>query len=453
MTWLVATAVVAVVGAWCRPVTVDEAWSTVVARRVAGGEKLYRDVFYGAGPGAILLLSLAVRLTKRHALVARLFTVGYVLAAAASVLVLVDDPDGQMMGIASIAALGSLHLHLHNHYSSLSTVSAMWSLAAVQADLPWLAGSLAGVALLGKYSVGIVAVVVVVVSTGLLDSLEAVGTVVATAVLAPAVTAVLGRRLVRWFYRRAVANKAGYLEFGRAGPIRWIRTRNWRRPDLVALQVPVVIAIVAVVVVPLATLGALAADVSEPTVIGCALSIVGLSVVVPRFDGGHAMTASTPVVIGFAISFGTQVWAEAVGIIAWLMTLVGVAGRVSWLRKREVRRDVVGFDGLAAPRVSGGVWPDETAGLPDEVFLLRLDAPLVYATRLVSNPTPFDYPAVTTFGPNGFDVVRRAHRKGLAVCVRWANQSSPLTPRGLVDEMTATAGERVALGKLVAGGR
>ena len=82
MIWVGLAGVAAVVGAWYLPVTVDEAWSLVVARRMNRGDRLYRDIFYGAAPLAIAVQGLAFRVLRPQGVVVRLLTVGYLIAEA-----------------------------------------------------------------------------------------------------------------------------------------------------------------------------------------------------------------------------------------------------------------------------------------------------------------------------------------------------------------------------------
>lgn len=439
------------VGAWYRPISVDEAWSLVVARRMNRGDRLYRDVFYGAAPLAIWLQSLAFRVLRPQALVVRMLTVGYVIAEVWAATVLVGGGSGSGAFVAgAMVAFGGLHLAVHNHYGHLTAAATLWAAAAVAEGRPLLAGLVVGLGILGRYPVGVLAAlalgVVVWVGDGWSQALQLL---VASAI--PVAIAVAVRpSSVRDFFHSAVANKGEYLTTGRVMPWSWIASRDWKRWDLAVVHVAMISAMVLVVVAPGVTLWALAAEVRNAS-IAVVLAGLGAAVVFPRFDGAHAVAAAPLAIpaLGVALNGGLGWW---IGAAAWTAAALGLWARRSLTRRARIRRDVPSLKHLPVAPLHGGVWPDETADLPAEVFVLRMDAATIYACGGVTNPTPFDYPAASTFGPREQRLVLDRFAAGMAVCEGWHDRSSPLTPWEVLDGLPESGGRKVRLGRLLSAG-
>ncbi len=448
MIWVALAGVATLVGAWYRPVSVDEAWSLVVARRMNRGDRLYRDVFYGAAPLAIWFQSLAFRALRPQAVVVRTLTVGYVIAEIWAATVLVGGSLAAASFVAgATVAFGGLHLAVHNHYGHLTAATTLWAAVAVVEGRPLLAGLVLGLGILGRYPVGVLAATslgaVVWVGDGWSHALQ----LLAASAIPAAVAVAVRPSSVRWFFRRAVANKGEYLATGGVDPWSWIATRRWRRWDLAVVQAAMVVAMVLVVITPMVAVWALASGVQNAS-IAVVLAGVGASVVFPRFDGAHAVAAAPLAIpaLGVALSGALGWW---IGAAAWTAAAAGLWARRSLTRRARIRRDVPSLKHLPVAPLHGGVWPDETEDLPAEVFLLRMDAATIYACGGVINPTPFDYPAASTFGRRGQRSVLDQFAAGMAVCEGWHDRSSPLTPWEVLDGLPDSGGRRARLGRLL----
>lgn len=452
--------VVSLLAAWWTPPTVDEAWMLVVARRLLAGERPYRDVFFGAGPLALWLLAGLFRLTRPQGLVVRTVAAGYVAAEAtllaAVVTTLSGPPPAAVAAVTTLLAVGGLHLFPHNHYGHLTHVATLAATLGLVSGHPVTAGAAAGVAVLGKYPQGLVAVAGTVTVAATRDGSEAaVAAAVAAAAVGVAAALVLGSDL-RWFYRRAVTNKVGYVRTGRAGPWAVFRRASRRPWTEAARWLPTAVAAAAVATAPVAVVAVAvvaAAGGDDVAVVGGLPAAVAVAAVFPRFDGPHAvgaapLTVAAATLAGLAAGVGAGWWWAATAAATPLLA-VGVAARIRSTRSVPHRRDVPALRGLAVTPLRGGVWPDETGGLPRRVFVLRPDAAMVYAAGGVSNPTPFDYPMASTFGPRGQEEVLAAVDAGMAVCVGWPDPPGLLAPRRLLAAVEDLAGAETRLGRLV----
>jgi hypothetical protein len=216
--------------------------------------------------------------------------------------------------------------------------------------------------------------------------------------------------------------------------------------------VPAVIAIALVVVAPIAAGWAAVTNSSDASVVGLMLTVTGVSTVFPRFDGPHALASMLFTVPGLAMAADLGQWGPWIGALAWALAAIGIAARSSLTPSRVVRRDLPGLRRLPVLPMSGNVWPDETDGLPVKVFVFRLDAALVYACGGVSNPTPFDYPASTTFGAHGQADVVDAFESGMPVCHGWTNTGDPLTPSEILAGLPTEGGTPIRLGRVLRAG-
>ena len=453
MTWVALGVLATIVGAWYQPVSVDEAWSLVVARRMNRGDRLYRDVFYGAAPLAIWLQSLAFRLLRPQGVVVRGLTVIYQVAQLwAAAALLGGDSPAVFAVVGVLVGIGGLHLGLHNHYGQLTAASALWGAVAVFHGLPVVAGLVLGLGLLGRYPAGVLATVALGLVVGWSgDWPGALGLLAASTV--PVLVFVLVRpSSVRWFVERAVANKRAYLASGGFSPRQWVTTRTWSSWPVIAIHASTTVAMLGVVAAPAASAWSLYRGLPG-SAIALALAAVGLLMVYPRFDGAHALAAIALSGPAVALAASSAEWLLWVGALGWLMAVLGLAGRVRLTRVGTYRRDLPSMRHLPVAPIRGGVWPDETLELPTEVFLLRIDAALVYACGGLVNPTPFDYPAVSTFGAGGQRLVLNRFQEGMPVCNGWGDPTGPLTPVELLEGLVGAEARQTRLGALLGDGR
>ena len=148
--------------------TADTSWFLRVACRMASGEVLYRDVFYGAGPIAPYLASLAARVSGGEMIAIRVLQL--LLFAASPVLVLALLRRAGVDSRWRIPVFCALVVYgfepAFSIYNILSTALLLACMGAVlewqrsgQARWIWLAGILAGLELGAKQNVAVLAAV------------------------------------------------------------------------------------------------------------------------------------------------------------------------------------------------------------------------------------------------------------------------------------------------------
>ena len=156
------------VGWWCAPRLVphqDECWYLLVVRRVAGGRRLYRGVFFGAGPRSVWVARAVVGLLGERLLVLRrtVVVLSVVLGGAAWAWTsAVGVPWQAGLAVAAGSVLLSTALwSADNQYGLWSRIGILVALAATL-TLDWPAGGVVGglglaLALLNKYTLGVIA--------------------------------------------------------------------------------------------------------------------------------------------------------------------------------------------------------------------------------------------------------------------------------------------------------
>jgi hypothetical protein len=465
-----AAAITVAVTPWV-PVTTDEAWFLQVARRVARGERPYREVFFGAAPFVLWVAAVAIRLTRPQVLVIRALGIGYEIATLAATAVLMAAVGAPALAlivtVASSLALAGHHVAMHNHYGLLTNAGLLTAGAAIVADRPVVVGAALSLAVLGKYSVGVIGILVLGPIQFWAGGAEKGAISLTTLAAGLLVTFLLG--LGSWgdFYRCAVANKRTFVATAVIRPLDGLRRTlaGMTRLDAWAYGLPAIFGYVALAagaaLLIFATAAAIGRDRVDLAVAG-ALILCGLAGVYPRADRSHVVAAIPAVVAGCglaAASAPTQAWLVA-GVVALVTLIAGVAGRVAMTRRQTIRRDLPRLRLLPVPHPVGA-WPDETgqvrSAADDRVMVLRPDAALFYLAGGLENPTPYDYPYASTFGRHGQAEVIQQIRSGR---VPWVCRSmpadDPLAPRELMafvnDHMTEAAATPIgSLRRLEAG--
>ena len=444
-----------------QPVTNDEAWSLQVARRVLRGERLYRDVFFGAGPIAIWLLVVAFLVSRPQLAIVRALTAVYsgaIATACAGLVMILGASPGQAVTVAlATLAFGGRQLGLHNHYGQISILMTLLAHLAVAVERNAVAGILLAVASTGRYSTGIAA-------TGTLSLVLAIrSTSGEVALLLGAwsgglLTAalLLGFEGMRWFVVRAVCNKGVYLKTGTLGPITGIRrtlrqlkrgSRSIALAHLAAHTLPPL-----ALAVSLGSLWIGGAESVPAVPLAISLAVLAALASFPRYAALHAVAVAPLAVTSLGASLmvvrlPAALWV-ALSVISALLLLFCL-----WSRAREVgtgqyRRDLPSLRGLpAGPQ--GGLWPDQTDDLISaagpSVFLLDPVAPFFYVCGSLQNPTPFDYPFASTFGVHGQAEVIRAIERGSVPWVwvrgRFPDSFRPVELLTFVEQQMELVGE------------
>ncbi len=464
ITCSVVAVLVAALGWWSvprLPAYADECWYLLVVRRVRQGRRLYRGVFFGAGPWSVWCSRLLVRwfgerlLVLRRAVVVLSLVVGGAVVAYVAAL---GVPWGLGLAVAAgTMAMSTALWSLDNAYGLWSRVGILVAFAAVLGiDEVWAAGLLGGfgvaLALLNKYTLGVASVpglLAVALAGPATPALLAlgVGGVLAAAGYVVAARGGTGRPMAR----RLLGNKRTFVASAGVGFLAGWRATVGRPPGPSALEGRVSWAAFALtalagslVLVDLVV--AVARDeghVATAAVGG--LALVGLASLWPRADDMHVRCA-LPLWTAPALVAADRL-SPTLGL-AWAL-LVSAAGLGSAVlavaeRRRTSLRGPGGtpFDGV-------NPWPqalDEVLAGGEElrrlthgtVFLLRPDAAVWYLATGLRNPTPYDYPLASTFGPEGQQVAADNLLSGRVRFCCWVPaQAGALTPRHL-EEVAAS---------------
>lgn len=465
-------------------VAIDEAWFVQVLLRLRRGDVLYRDVFFGVGPVAPWLGVLAFRIAGAEARVLRILDALYFALALAVSWWMIDLVGG---GVVLFVGLVVASIGLSGpgwRVETYGELGRVFGLAVVACLLEWggttsplwpaLAGGAAALALLTKQNIGAVDLV----GGGLLVLLIAPGpapTVVFVAVavaVAGLVLVPLGiDRSIGDYWRRAFRNKTTYLETGRLGVVTGIR-EAWPRGGHPARRLAWAVAVTGsyagVVAAPAAAVVAAVVAAGEGSArlpagaVGLVAALV-LASALFRADLPHVQSVLPLALLAVALTtpLVEQRWGvdlgPALGVALVGAGLIGAAvpAEAEWRRRRAIveHDPVPHLHGLPVP---SRLAPDLAAGARalreatgGDVFVLRPDAGFWYVAGDLENPTPFDYPLASTFGPHGQQDVVDAIAAGR---VRWVCFPGP-TDGGLRPALLETyvTTEMVPVRETVAG--
>lgn len=449
------------------PATVDEVWFLRVATRVHASERLYADVFYEAGPLAIWMVSwcapTARRLRYMSAAVYAL-TVGLLVA----MLGMIGCSPIAMVG-ASVAMVGLTGpvWPTDNFYGLLSrlglAISAFGLASAPHAPDFWggLAALGMAIALLSKYNLGAIGILVVVAPIVLIHGPVAATTFVFSVALFVLLAAVAMWRqgILRAFFVRAVQNKRTYLRTARLTIWEGLRQIRTVASTVPAVAPAIHVAHLAFAIIGLALPCAIvagfllikseqgASQVIAVLLLGCS----ALAALWPRADWEHVGPA-LPLVFAALPAAIVLIWPEGELFVSAILTLGGLFGLVAayriWslpevsihqpARYPWVERRAHGFDTPLLAGIPVGCYVtgsrqqagDQLRSITGgEVFMLRSDAAVWYTGLGLTNPTAFDFPIAPTFGANGQSEIIEALRSG---AIRWCCfepfQAGLLTP-------------------------
>ena len=169
-----------------------------------------------------------------------------------------------------------------------------------------------------------------------------------------------------------------------------------------------------------------------------ALGAVVVAAAVPRADFGHVRGLFPVAVLTVALALGAHpagVDAVPAGLrlfVALALAAVTAVALAISLRRIQVARP--SDDRLESAH--GAVLRERTGG---RVFLLRGDASFWYLAGGLENPTPYDYPLASVFGPHGQREVIQDICDGRITWVCWPGASSGrLRPAELEDFVAQT---------------
>ena len=477
----------------------DEAWFLQVTRRILSGERLYGDIFYGAGPVAVYLTTPFIRLFG-----VEVFVVKGVTAASYATSLLLGIRVLRKLDVSPRLQALSLALNLvlapPQSAAPYQTLATTFSMAAFDATLTaltghdhrcqnraaLLAGIWAGLALSTKQNVGAYLILVVAGVT----SLPFLGPT------PPGERARLWRRLractggfvigaglpflpvffqdsVLQFLDYGVLNKTTYLQLSGisylAGIAAFFRAlRTLLADPAAAEQVIILVRLSSFLLVPaVGLLGAFTLARASPErrwkgLVAALFAAVSLLAVFPRADYTHLAYPLPGMVV-----FGVWVlgeWQHTSGS-DWKGRLVRGTGVICQVSVVSVLLLLLALPGLRLtqgrlvvsrlPHFRGAIvspaWQDTArreatalASLHDlaPVFLLHPLAGFYYLLADLHNPTPFDFPLATAFGRQGQQQVISALENGEIRAVCWEAWDWNLRP-ALLEEYVASRFEPV----------
>jgi hypothetical protein len=458
--------------------TQDEAWFLQVTNRVAGGEALYRDVFYGATPLAVwaavpLVWLLGAQVLWIKALVVACFVGELALLAVAARRLGAGALELVLLGAALLVWSPPYDIGL---YQPLATLLL---LACLVAALAWrddpgrtralvLAGALAGLAFCAKQNVGAYAALALAAAVVLAGPagrrLRALGLAAASfagaVVLALVPVAATGGLPKLWEY--GFAAKGAYTDRGaisyRLGVD--LQLSLVRRPvdGLVDAGNAVVHAydLVLYALVPAALAALVVAwarsrgeERGRVLVVGL-FAVAAAAAIFPRADTAH-LSFVFPVLL-LAGWYAARLLVDAPGLrVAAAVVLVALApvvvARAAWPPLQLAQGDT-GFSGLPNARgvlVEPAVEEEIEAAAArlraatGPVFLGTPEAGILYLTSGLENPTPYDFPVATALGRHGEAALAAAVEGGRfeTVCVDFGLEG-PLVPDRLAAAIDRT---------------
>jgi hypothetical protein len=449
------------------PILTDESWFLQVVTRVAAGETLYRDVFFGSTPLAVWLAEPFARAGGGKLLALRLLFGLIQLAMVALAARIAWQLRLPGRGLLLAAAL----LFTLQHFSYYSPLAMMFLLACYSAALSWretrapgwliVAAAAAALSTAAKYHVGLAACGALLLTILWNSSLPlrsrwgraaaACGMYAAFTLLL--LTPVLLSGAAPAFADYVLLNKTRYVQLAldRFAPAVEFRKELAAAGSLRGLLDLLFSSYLLLLLTPL-SVGLLAAAfrraaAREPDLAWPALffTAAGLSLLIPHALLPHLLNAAPILLLALAYAWRhlprTPAWlsraALAWAVCGWLW--VGARPLPHLFTGKWVRAAIHPYTGMWMNREHAQKFEVTVAGLQDAMragkrpLLITNDAGGLYLATGLRNPTPFDLPASTALGRHGEEELIAALAAGRfpAVCV---NEDWPggVAPRRLI---------------------
>ncbi len=430
----------------------DEAWFLQVVERVASGDALYRDVWFGTLPLSVYMILGPVAAFGADVVWVKLLVAASCGASAALAVLLarrlrIPHRGVLVLALAAYVASGARPTA---PYPALATV---FLLGCFLAAVTWLqagprvlarpavaVGASAGLALSTKYTAGLLALAAAVV-TFLVSSrpwrTKIASGLLATGICAVTVAVVVVPALVqgpRAFLDSAFGTKGTYVSHASVsffGGLRYAASRvtdpTWNASiRFVALYWTALF---------LVTIGALTGTAwaawsarGERRIEALAVLLftaAALCTAYPRFDYAHLLYAAPAILVGAAFALTEIGWrlrfgrgplllAVALALPA-LVLAVRPAALLVWGGERvsglpHFRAAIIDeSEELATQRAAASI---RAASQGRPLFVLSGEAGLYYLVAGVRDPTRYDFPLVTTLGSHGENALIRALEDG-----------------------------------------
>jgi len=469
----------------------DEAWFLAVVARVRDGESLYRDVWYGAGPLPVWVAD-AVSWVVGVEIIAVKIVVVAAFAAAAMVAWLVASRLGLALVPRLLLLAGMAYFGRAIQLSAYGPLAVPFVLATLLAALIWqerravgprgglaaavLGGAAAGFAFSSKQNVGLYALAALIAVFAVQEVGRPRKLVVAIAqgvagFVAAAFLAVLPALLSGGFstyIHRGFTGKTTYLQYSSLSYSNALHTyaRSWSaatetRAEETYWATSILLPLLAVVA--LIAIAAAWRRLDARAIPVVAFALVGFASLYPLGDAPHVVTAAAPMLV--ACAYALHVWSPsapvglrrvvtvAIAVVLVPALLLSLARPLRLARSTEANLSSLphmhgAFDEVAREaRFARDARVLAAAGRRDgRLFLLMPDAGFRYLTSGLRNPTAYDYPIVTTFGPTGQQGVIRqlASSRISRTCFGW--WTAGLLPVRLVSYVRTTMKRGADLG-------
>jgi hypothetical protein len=414
----------------------DESWFLEVVRRVRGGDVLYRDVSYGAGPLPVYITQALTYVVGVDVLAEKIVVALTFAATATLAWVIAErlglDLKGRLLVVAALAYFSPpLQESPYAPMATLFVVGAFLAAllirsadgSSVRTAASLAGGGACGLAFVCKQNVGVYGLVALVLVLGVdrqsKHALQAVCAFVASAslVLLPVVLTGGFPRYVDY----GLTGKGEYLHSGLSFTQGLVPILQILRDVHSASTVEMAYWALRFFLPCVAAAGLVALVVGSrrrrtPAVLPFVVfAAAAAATLFPRFDTGHVAWAAPLLVL--LLAYLLHLRRAGVARVAWIAmaTWFGVAiaimAMVPFLLARSPEANLSNlphFHGVFVNRDDLARWRRQAARLSaaaqakqDGLLLLVPDAGFRYLTSGLRNPTPFDFPFVTTFGVDG----------------------------------------------------
>lgn len=432
----------------------DETWMVQVVGRMGAGETLYRDTFCGTTPLAFYIQWALAAVFGNDVWLLRV--VVHLLFAANILMTAVIGHRLHVPGVWVLVAVAGLAVWMrpvpNSSYSALALLlllgtvfcAAALETTARRDTLSLVAGSLAGLAFATKYNIGTMALVCFLAALAVFrfQGWMRQGAIAVAGFLAAALlplAEVWRSGAWPWFVSQCFLGKAVYLK---VGGVAYLDQLKWA---------PVTLLYLLPLCLPVLVLQAWRKQDEDARrkVLLVVFALASLACVYPRPDAPHMVLAAPALALAAVCWLSSLEWGRERRMLVAVLACLGALGDYGHRAAQEeqngpYQRATLGpLRGVSLPeaeaealRLSSRMLMASSGG--ESMLLLHQYASLFYLATGLQNPTRYDFPLATPFGPDGQREVSEKIRRGeiRAVCLDtgpWAM----LPPKELIASVRA----------------
>ena len=397
----------------------DESWFLLVAKRVADGDDLYRDVFYSPLPLAVYVTAAPVALLGAHIAIVEvlialtwsctaLVAVGYALrvtgsraAAGLTLMALV---------VAAPPQRNSLYTPLAVLLLLVCMLIAKRLVEAGGGRSALLAGAVAGLSFASKQTIGAGAFAALLLCLAFAPRAHRTRAVLASLGGFAAVSAVLAivlalSGLLDDAVRTGFTDKGEYLAYGSLSYWQALWTAAQFLPSEPVGAFDTLPLLLAPAVAAVLVVAARSRALSVPVLVPAAFAIAALAATYPRMSATHIGWVNPAVIVCAVAAVGPSIRVRRRIALAAAPLAIGCAIAaalipVSWAGGQLVVSSLPAFEGMPLSRTS----EREPARLlhsvqrGESVLFVTDHAGFLYLVTGARNPTPYDVPAASNIG-------------------------------------------------------